>query len=609
MERDRVTNGTTLNQLFFAAAHRFSAHPALRIKRDGHWPTITWSEMTTRIEGLSAAFRAWGYQPGDRIAIISENRPEWALVDYASLTARLIDVPIYPTLPSEQMIHPLRDSGARAAFVSSAAQLDKLLSIRHELPALERIVVFDDFPLPSEVLPLAAVEAEGAAARHQFEWEAEAMVAQPDDVATIIYTSGTTGTPKGVMLSHDNIASNVQASWQILSLGPTDSCLSFLPLSHIFERMVGHYAMLLAGVTVHYATSNDTVAAELGEVRPTLLAAVPRLYEKVYARILETMTRSNALRRGIFGWAREVGGRHLDLRLAGRPIPWTLGLRSRLADRLVFAKLRERMGGRLRFCVSGGAPLNPDIARFFLGAGVTILEGYGLTETSPVIAVNAVDMIRPGTVGRPLPGVEVRIADDGEILTRGPHVMKGYYGRPEETAEVIDADGWLHTGDIGELDAEGCLRITDRKKDLIVTAGGKNIAPQPIEALLKINPFFLNAVMLGDRRRFPIMLLVPNPTALEAWRAHKGLPDLPFEELLTLPQVVEKLEREARGNLRGLAQFEMPKRFLVLTRDFSLEAGEITPKMSIRRGVVESHYQDQIEALYAEPQEESNPPR
>jgi long-chain acyl-CoA synthetase len=338
----------------------------------------------------------------------------------------------------------------------------------------------------------------------------------------------------------------------------------------------------------------------MAEVRPTIMTAVPRFYEKLFGRVLDAAMSGSPLKRRIFQWARNSGEQWVEYALARRPIPPTLTFRRRLAERLVFRKLHHRTGGRLRFFISGGAPLNPDIAKFFHAAGLPILEGYGLTETSPVISVNTFEHLKLGTVGRPIPGVEVKIADDGEILTRGPHVMQGYYNRPEATQEVVDADGWFHTGDIGLLDADGMLKITDRKKDLIVTAGGKNIAPQPIENMVKTSKFVLNAVMLGDRRKFPIMLVVPNFDRLKAWAAHKKLLAPDDASLLRLPEVQEKMDREVRKTLRDLAQYEVPKKLLLLDREFSIETGELTPKMSVKRRVVEQRYADQIERLYAE---------
>lgn len=593
----------TLNDLFFDAIERHSALPAaLRYKRDGRWQGISHGELHDRVHAVHAALRESGINAGDRVAIVSENRPEWAITDYGCLTARCIDVPIYPTLPPEQMAYMLEDSGCRMAFCSTAAQLEKLLSIRDRLPQLGRIVVFDTAAATgSGICSFESFEAEGRAAAGRYgDWRQIAGAAEADDLATIIYTSGTTGSPKGAMLTHGNITSNVVASMQVMGLEHGDTCLSFLPLSHIFERMAGHYTMLSGGVVINYASSIEAVAEEMVEVRPTIMMSTPRLYEKIYARVIANANAGSGLKRSIFEWAVATGEKHLEYTLAQQEPPLALSLARAVADRLVFRKLRARTGGRLRYFFSGGAPLSKDICYFFLAAGLPILEGYGLTETSPVITVNPLERIKPGTVGPPIPGVEIRIADDGEILTRGPHVMKGYYNLPEETAAAIDPDGWFHTGDIGEIDADGYLRITDRKKDLIVTAGGKNIAPQPIEALMKINPLFTNAVMIGDRRRFPAMLLVPNFPVVAEWAASRGLGKLSGEELAANPQVAEMLEREARKALRNLAQFEMPKKFLILPRDFSIEGGELTPKMSVRRRVVEEIYAREIEALYAE---------
>jgi long-chain acyl-CoA synthetase len=424
---------------------------------------------------------------------------------------------------------------------------------------------------------------------------------KPEDLATLIYTSGTTGDMKGVMLTHGNIASNVTTCCSLFTFSESDECLSFLPLCHIFERMFGHYCMFHSGVLINYAENVDTVAADMERWRPTLMAAVPRLYEKIYGRVLERVRGGSALKRRLFFWAKDVGERLVDLRMAKRAAPPGLAAKHWLADRLVFAKLRARTGGRLRFFISGGAPLSPEIARFFHAAGMPILEGYGLTETSPVIAVNTFKHLRLGTVGLPIPGVEVKIAADGEIITRGPNVMVGYYRKPEATAEALDEEGWFHTGDIGLLDADGFLRITDRKKDLIVTAGGKNIAPQPIEGLVKTSKFVSNAVMLGDRRRFPIMLIVPNLQTLSAWAAGQGIQTTDPAALLALPEIQSKMDREVRTTLRDLAGFEVPKKLLLLSRDFTVEAGELTPTLKVKRRVVEQRHRAAIEAIYAEP--------
>jgi len=573
----------------------------MRAKQGDGWIELSYSDLADRIQDLSLGLLDLGLATGDRVAILSENRPEWAIADYACLAACCTDVPIYPTLPARQIEQNLADSGAVAVFVSTRPQLEKVLAARERLPALRHIIAFDRDAIGAGVLPLEEVYARGRTARPaRASWRSDALRVRPEDLATLIYTSGTSGDMKGVMLTHGNIASNVSTCCTLFSFAEGDECLSFLPLSHIFERMFGHYCMLHSGVVINYAESVDTVAADMQRWRPTLMASVPRLYEKIYGRVLDAVRAGSGLKRRIFFWGRRVGEKAVDLRLAGQPLPPALRAQLWLADRLVFAKLRARTGGRLRFFISGGAPLSADIAKFFHASGMPILEGYGLTETSPVIAVNTFKHQRLGTVGLPIPQVEVKIAPDGEILTRGPHVMVGYYNKPQATAEALDSEGWFHTGDIGLLDPDGFLKITDRKKDIIVTAGGKNIAPQPIESLAKTSKFVSNAVMLGDRRPFPVMLIVPNFENLSAWAAQERIQSADSAALVALPEVQKKMEREVRTTLRDLAGFEMPKKFLLLARDFSIDSGELTPKLSVKRRVVEQRHRAAIEALYAE---------
>jgi long-chain acyl-CoA synthetase len=574
---------------------------ALRIRREGRWVELSYRALADQVQDLSLGLLDLGVRPGDRVAILSENRPEWAVADYACLAACCTDVPIYPTLPAKQAEYILRDSGAVAVLVSTEAQLEKVRQARGQLPGLRHVIGFDAGG--EGVLRYDEVLARGRAARDRHpDWRDRALRVGPDDLATLIYTSGTTGDPKGVMLTHGNIASNVTTCVDLFSFRDDDECLSFLPLSHIFERMFGHYCMFTKGVLINYAGSIESVPSDMQERRPSLMASVPRLYEKIYARVHDQVRTSSPLRRRLFAWSKQVGEAWAERVVEGRAVPPSLAVKRRIADRLVFAKLRARTGGRIRFFISGGAPLSPDIARFFFAAGMPILEGYGLTETSPVMAVNTFDHLRLGTVGRPIPQVEIRIAPDGEILTRGPNVMRGYFNKPEATADAVDPDGWFHTGDIGLLDDGGFLRITDRKKDLIVTAGGKNIAPQPIENLAKTSKFVASAVMLGDRRPFPIMLVVPNAEAVRGWAKYKGLGDGDLEGLLGMAEVQQKVEREVRKTLRDLAQFEMPKRLLLLARDFSVEGGELTPTLKVRRRIVEQRHRAAIEALYVDHQ-------
>jgi long-chain acyl-CoA synthetase len=597
-----VPEPRTLTELYFFALEQFGQRPvAMRSKVSGQWADLSYAELADRVESFSIGLAELGVQAGDHVAILSENRPEWAIADYACLAARSADVPIYPTLPARQIEYILRDSESVVVCVSTETQLAKIQQIRGNLPRLRHVIVFDKMPAASNALWFDEVVTRGREAKSRYpDWKAKALESQADDLATIIYTSGTTGDPKGVMLTHGNITSNVMGGLHVLQLRDSDECLSFLPLSHIFERMAGHYCMMRGGVIINYAQSVDTVSNDMLERSPTVVLSVPRLYEKIYARVLDNALAGSALKKQIFFWAKRTAEEWADLTLTKKPIPAALAMKKRIGDRLVFSKLQARTGGRLRFFVSGGAPLSPEIAKFFYAAGLPILEGYGLTETSPVITVNNFADLRIGSVGKPIPGVSVRIAPDGEILTRGPHVMKGYYKKPEATAEVMEADGTFHTGDIGELDSEGFLKITDRKKDLIVTAGGKNIAPQPIEGRVKSNKFVTNAVMLGDKRRFPIMLIVPNIDNLREWARHKGLNFVDDASLIENPLAVAKIEREMQKSLRELAHFEMPKKILLLPRDFTVENGELTPTLKVKRRVVEKNYQERIEALYAD---------
>lgn len=594
----------TLNEIFFGAMERNASRPvAMRYKQGNEWKGISFAETRQRVEWLAAGLRELGIKGESRIALLAENRPEWALIDFACLSLHCADVPIYPTLPAGQVSYILRDSGAIAIFVSSKQQLEKILAIRHPdvTPSLRHIISLDPDATGPGVMPFSDLIDRGRAAAGKYpDWQAEALTATPDTLATLIYTSGTTGDPKGVMLTHGNLTFNVVSGLKSLDLRPTDECLSFLPLSHVFERMAGHYCMWQSGCVINYAQSIETVSNDLIDRKPTVVLSVPRLYEKIYARVIEGAAASD-VKRKIFSWCRAAGERWAEATIAGESVSVGTKLRKAVADKLVFSKLQARTGGQLRYFVSGGAPLSAEIAKFFYAAGLPIYEGYGLTETSPVIAVNATRAIRLGTVGKPIEGVEVKIAGDGEILTRGPHVMKGYFNKPEATDEAIDDDGWFHTGDIGMLDHDGFLKITDRKKDIIVTAGGKNIAPQPIEGRVKTNKFILNAVMIGDKRKFPIMLVVPNIPELHTWAKERGV-DVPDDKaLLAHPEAGNKIEREIKKTLRDLAQYEMPKKIVLIERDFSIENGELTPTMKVKRRVVEKNYQTVIESVYNEP--------
>ncbi len=601
-----MSNGT-LTELFFTSVDRYGdlRPAAMRAKVGGEWRSITHRDLARRVVEVAAGLKELGIRAGDRVSILSETRPEWAIADYACLCAQAADVPIYPTLTPRQTEYILKDSGAVGVFCSTPEQVAKVLEIRAALPALRHVIAFDAGAKRGGVMLLDELEAAGRAALGKYpRLKEDAIAVSPDSLATLIYTSGTTGDPKGVILSHKNIWSNVQGGLVAMPLRPTDECLAMLPLSHVYERMVD-YTLLAAGVIINYAESFDKVAANLQEVRPTIVLSVPRLYEKVYARVLENALSGSALKRRIFFWAKRTGDAWATRQLVGEPIPTGLAIRRTIADRLVFAKLRARTGGRIRFFISGSAPLSAEIAKFFYSAGLPVLEGYGLTETSPVLTLNPFNKPRIGTVGVAFPDVQLKIAPDGEILAKGPNVMSGYYNKPEATAEAIDTEGWFHTGDIGEIDADGYLKITDRKKDLIKTAGGKFIAPQPIENQVKLNKFVANAVLLGDKRKFSMLLVVPNFEALEPWAAAQGFGGVSRRELIRNSLVQQKLNDEVQGMLADVAQFERPKRIVLLEQDFTIESGELTPTLKVKRRVVEKNYAEAIDAAYAEAERES----
>ena len=568
-------------------------------------------EFFERIRDLSLGFGALGLQAGDRVAIVSESRPEWLACDLAVLAGGGVTVPIYPTLSAAQARYILQDSGAKLAIVSTRLQLDKVQEVRHLLPSLHAVIVMDAaLAAGASVIPLDDVERRGHA-RMTAEWGAakafrdEARAVTPDQLATIIYTSGTTGEPKGVMLTHANLLANLLAGAKVLDVGHDDVALSFLPLSHAFERMVA-YIYLLTGVTMIFAESFDTIGRDIALVRPTVITGVPRAYEKMQARIMEKGRAGSPFKAGIFGWAIGVGIARAHALLRGRTPSPLVSLQAPLADRLVFSKIREGVGGRLRFVVSGSAPLPPSVTEFFCGIGIPVVEGYGLTETAPILTVNPPDAPRVGTVGRALPGVELRIAADGEILARGPNVMCGYYNKPEATADVL-RDGWFHTGDIGTIDAAGYLTITDRKKDLLVTSGGKKIAPQPIESILKRSPLVAEALVLGDRRKYATALIVPDFVALERRLQELGKPPAAGASrederaaLVARPDVVALYEEIVDALNRELSQFERIKRIALLPSEFSIESGELTPTLKVKRKVVEDRWRDRIEGLYKE---------
>jgi long-chain acyl-CoA synthetase len=600
--RDYLANRTpvptgTLTQLLLEAVDRFGEKPAhLRIEEEG-LRAFSYREVLTKAREVAGGLSALDVQRGDRVAILSDSRPEWSQTDFGALCAGVPLVPVHSTLTPSQVAYILGDSGAKVLFTSTQEQLEKGLEARSSLPEPIPVVVFDPpAAMPEDVKSWSSFLDDGRRAFQGISEEAfrrDALSADPHDPATILYTSGTTGDPKGVVLTHNNLYSNVKSTEQVVPLEETDSTLSFLPLSHVLQRMVD-FLMFSKGIPIHYARSIRTVGEDLRIVRPTKVVGPPRTYEKIYQAAME--------KRGIKGlgvrWAREVGEAWAEEKLAGREPTLILKAVYRLAHRLVFRELHEALGGRMVFFISGSAPLAPEINKFFYSAGIKILEGYGLTETSPATNVNSPDDFQIGTVGPPVPGTEIKIAKDGEVLVRGPQVMKEYFRRPEDTAEALSPDGWFHTGDIGEIDERGHLRITDRKKNLLVTAGGKNIAPAPIENLIKGNRFVDQVVMIGDQRHFPALLVVPAFRCLEDWAHQSGIPVTGRMELLKNPRVQEHMAKEVFGCLGDLASYETPKKIGLIQEEFTIEGGILTPNQKVKRRVVRERYGSLIERFY-----------
>jgi long-chain acyl-CoA synthetase len=592
----------TVGKLFWSRVRQHGSRTALRAKGEGRWQDISWDEWGRNVKQFAMGLMALGLKERDRVALLSENRPEWTYVDLAVLSANAVDAPVYATNIPEQVEHVVKDSGSRFIVVSTEQQLEKVKEIKGNVPELEKAVVMDpEAEHPEEwILAFAEVQKLGEEEGDAAALEERLENVKAEDLATLIYTSGTTGAPKGVMLTHDNFISNIQGVTEGVDLGESDIALSFLPLSHSFERLSGYYTMMAAGGTIAYAESIDKVPDNIQEIRPTVMCSVPRLYEKMHTRVLTTVEGGSAIKKKMFYWGLGVGGEVSKLMAAKKALPASLKLQYKVADRLVFEKLRARMGDRLRFFISGGAPLAQEIAEFFHAAGILILEGYGLTETTPVISANRPDAFKLGSVGRPLSNLEVKIAPDGEILVKGPNVMKGYYNRPEDTREVLSEDGWFATGDIGYLDQDGFLYITDRKKDIIVTAGGKNIAPQNIENLLKLNRFIEQVCIIGDKRKYLTALIVASFPELEGFAEENGIPADDREKLIEHPRIQQLFQEAVDEANAQLARYESIKRFTVLPVEFGQETGELTPTLKVKRKVVGIKYKEQINRMYAE---------
>lgn len=592
----------TVGVVFFNRVRKYGSRTALKVKREGVWRDISWEEWGRNTKALAMGLTVLGLGEREHVSLLSENRPEWTYSDLGILSVNAVDVPIYATNIPDQVEHILKDSASRFIIVSTEQQLNKVKEIKGNVPQLEKLFIMDpekDHP-EDWIMTFEEVQKLGEEKGDPEAFEKSLEKVKAEDLATLIYTSGTTGAPKGVMLTHDNFISNIRGVTEVLPLNDSDLALSFLPLSHSFERMGGYYATMYLGATIAYAESIEKVPDNIQEIKPTVMCSVPRLYEKMHSRVLSMVEGGPALKKKMFFWGMDVGSEVSKLVSAKKEIPAGLKVKNKIADKLVFSKLRERMGGRLRFFVSGGAPLAREIAEFFHAAGILILEGYGLTETTPVISANRPDSYKLGSVGQPLHNLEVQIAPDGEILVRGPSIMKGYYNRPEETREVLSEDGWFSTGDIGYLDQDNFLHITDRKKDIIVTAGGKNIAPQNIENLLKLNRYIDQVCVIGDKRKFLTALLVPSFPELEAVARENGIPTDDNKKLVEHPRI-QQLFQEAVDEVNAhLARYETLKKFEVLPVEFTQETGELTPTLKVKRKVVSTKFKGEIDQMYEE---------
>ena len=598
----------TLAELFIKAAEKHNRADALNFKKDGEWKRISSDEMISRAENIALGLYSLGLTKGDRIALLAANSPEWTLTDAGCQFAGVIDAPVYTTLAPNAVEYIIKDAGAKVLFLENAECFERLKNVLSECPTLEKIVFFDSTGITDEnAMSLAELENAGAKLKTENPNLIKNLIdaIAPNDVATLIYTSGTTGEPKGVMLTHANLVSNVLDAGAEHAFSPNDKPLSVLPFSHVFER-TGMYLYIVNGMAVYYAESIERAADNLREVAPTMFVAVPRIFEKVYARAKVKAAQESQTKAMIFDWAIDVGKQYALLTEQKQPIPRLLAVKHSIADKIVFSKLREFFGGNLSFCISGGAALSDDISLIFTGAGIAIMQGYGLTETSPVVSTNTGMNTRLGTVGKPIRNVSVRIAADGEIEVSGANVMLGYYNKPEATREAFTDDGWFKTGDIGTLDSDGFLKITDRKKELFKTSGGKYIAPSPIEQLIKASRFVSQVVLIGNERKFPAALVVPNYEQLENYAKIKNLYIKSPAEFCSHPRIIDLIERQIAELTKNLSHYEKVKKIALLVNELTVEGGELTPTLKVKRRVVDEKYHAIIEKIYSDTKQEKS---
>lgn len=572
---------------------------AYLVNRMGNYEPVSYATFLYQVKNMASGLKKMGLKKGDKVALIMNNRIEWSITDYACQVSGLITVPIYPTLLPHHISYIVNNAEAKILFAENDYQWEKINPVRNELATVKHYVMVDGC-VSGDQLPFSQLLKDGEGYLEKNPDWIEAMVesVQPDEVATLVYTSGTTGEPKGVMLTHGNFLSNIYYGLMDFEILESDTFLSFLPLSHIFERTAGHYLPMHQCATIAFAENIETVAQNMQQVRPTVMTAVPRFYEKIYGRILTAVNEGSPVKRLIFNRGIAIGRTRLEYIQTSTPVPAWLNFMYKIAFKLVFHKLLERVGGRIRFFISGGAPLAKEIGEFFAAAGLIILEGYGLTETSPVISVNHLDKFRFGTVGIPLREHQVKIAEDGEILTKGPHVMRGYYKDPQTTNAAIDKDGWLHTGDIGFFDKDGFLVITDRKKNIIVTSGGNNIAPQPIENRLITSPYIEQAVVIGNKQKYCTALIVPNLDRLKTYALENDIEYGNDENLLENMMIRNIIQREINYLCKDLAPYEAIQDFALISKPFTLENEELTPSLKTKRSVVEGKYKEIIDKLY-----------
>ena len=590
----------TISQMFYNTVSNHADKDLYYHKVDGDWVGIKGSEIKDTVEKIIKALRFSENLSSENVGIISTNSPYWAMCDYGVICSACTTVTIYPTLIAPQIEYILKDSNTKVLFVEDSEQLDKILSIWKNCPELNRAVVLDNSYSgnDSKIINLDSFLSKGE--ESQGDGSSLMVESNPDDLLTLIYTSGTTGNPKGVMLTHDNLISNIKGIYHELKFDDNDRFLSFLPLSHVFERMGGHFTTFSMGCSVYYAESIDTVADNLGEVSPTVVLSVPRLYEKMYSRIVEGLKTAPSIRRKLFYWAIGIGKDVLLYNSKNKSVPTGLKIKHSIANKLVYSKVQARVGGALRFFISGGAPLSQEIAEFFASVNITILEGYGLTETSPVLTSNTPEFLKYGTVGKTLFNVEVKIAEDGEILAKGPNIMKGYYNKEQATNEAIDSEGWFHTGDIGKFDDEGYLKITDRKKSILVTSAGKNVAPAPLENALATSVYIEQVMVVGDKRNFISAVIVPSIDSISTYLESKGKSVSSPQAMIDHALVVELIDNEVSRLMENFSNYERVKKVALLAEPLSIEKGELTPKLSIVRKVVLENYNEEIDNLYKE---------